>query len=131
MPFHRVDVVLNGKVVASREATAGTREMTWREKVQVPGPGWLAARCVSRQEPIPWGLLVAAHTSPVYVRVPGQELFSPASAAYFLKLIDGSQAWTENVATRADAPRREAIRKMFNDARDEWHKKMHSAGVAH
>jgi hypothetical protein len=131
VPFHRVDVVLNGKVVASREAAAGTREMTWREKVPVPVPGWLAARCVSRQEPIPWGLLIAAHTSPVYVRVPGQELFSPSAAAYFLKLIDGSQAWTENVATRADAPRREAIRKMFDDARAAWHKRMHAAGVAH
>ena len=131
VPFHRVDLVMNGKVVASREAAAGTREMTWREKVQVPGPGWLAARCVSRQEPIPWGLLVAAHTSPVYVRVPGQELFSPAAAAYFLKLIDGSQAWTENTATRADDARRQAIRNMFNQARDEWHKKMHAAEVAH
>jgi hypothetical protein len=45
VPFHRLEVVLNGRVVASREDKAGTRAMTLREKVQASGPGWLAARC--------------------------------------------------------------------------------------
>ncbi len=127
VPFHRVEVVLNGAVVASREAETGTREMTLQDKVRVPGSGWLAARCAARQDPIVWGLSVAAHTSPVYVRVPGQELFSPSAAAYFLKLIDGTEAWVEGVATRPDAKRFERIRKMLSDAREQWHKRLHKA----
>ena len=33
VPFHRVDVVINGRVVATREDSAGTRQMTFREKL--------------------------------------------------------------------------------------------------
>jgi len=132
VPFHRLEVVLNGAVVAAREEKAGTREMSLQDKVHVPGSGWLAARCAARQDPTTvWGLSIAAHTSPVYVRVPGQELFSPTAAAYFLTLLDGTQAWVERVATRPDAKRYEAVRKMLNDARQRWHKRLHESGAPH
>ncbi len=131
VPFHRLEVVLNGTVVAFREEKTGTREMTLQDKVRVPGPGWLAARCAARQDPTVWGLSIAAHTSPVYVRVPGQDLFSPSAAAYFLTLIDGTQAWVESVATRPDTKRYEGIRKMLSDARQQWHKRLHDAGAPH
>ena len=71
VPFHRVEVVFNGRVVASREVNSGTRELTLKEKVQVPGVGWLAARCASKLGPTTGGRFgVQAHTSPVYVLVP-------------------------------------------------------------
>jgi hypothetical protein len=78
-PFHRLEVVFNGRVVASREVPEGTREISLKERVRVPGPGWLAARCSSRFELSGHGLVrgSVAHTSAVYLVVPGQELFSP------------------------------------------------------
>ena len=42
VPFHRLEIVLNGHVVASRDAASGTRDMTLTERIAVPGPGWLA-----------------------------------------------------------------------------------------
>lgn len=49
--------------------------MTLSEKVRAPGPGWLAARCASKLGPTTaWSLGIQAHTSPVYLRVPGQDL---------------------------------------------------------
>ena len=101
VPFHRVDVVINGRVVATREDSAGTRQMTLREKLGVAGPAWLAARCASRVAPVtPWNFRTQAHTSPVYVRVPGRELFSAAVAKYLLTLIDGGQTYVETLAIR-------------------------------
>ena len=47
-PIHRLEVVFNGRVVASREQPEGTRELILKDEVQVPGPGWIAARCSSR-----------------------------------------------------------------------------------
>ena len=38
VPFHYLQVILNGRVVASREDTGGTRELTIKEKVYVAGP---------------------------------------------------------------------------------------------
>ncbi|MCC6863034.1 MAG: CehA/McbA family metallohydrolase [Bryobacterales bacterium] len=125
-PFHRLEVVLNGRVVASREEAGGTRQMSLAEKVAVQGPGWLAARCGSRVASARFG--VAAHTSPVYVVVPGRELFSPPAAAYFLKLIEGTQTYVERLATRPDPKRLERIAAVLKDAHSRLHARLEKHG---
>jgi hypothetical protein len=132
VPFHRLEVVWNGRVVASREETSGTREMTLTEKVPISGPGWLAARCASRFGPTTaWALGIQAHTSPVYVVAPGQEPFSAPAATYFLTLIDGAENWIKGLATRPDSTRLESALKVFADARERLHRKLHEHGVKH
>lgn len=132
-PIHRLEIVFNGRVVASREQPEGSREMILKDEVQVPGPGWIAARCSSRYSSASRGQVPGkvAHTSPVYIVVPGQELFSPPAAAYFLTLIDGAQTWVENLAIRPDPQRFEKIRRLFVDARAELHRRMHQQGIKH
>jgi len=132
-PIHRLEVMFNGRVVASRERPEGSRELTLNEKVQVPGPGWIAARCSSRYRSAGYGQVrgTIAHTSPVYIVVPGQELFSPPAAAYFLNLIDGAQTWVESLATRPDTERFEKTVRLFRDARAELHRRLHQQGVQH
>jgi len=120
IPIHRVEIVFNGRVVASREEDRGAREMSLRENVRVAGPGWLAARCTSRNGP-------AAHTSAVYVRVPGHDAFSMEAAAYMLTLIEGTQAWVEEMATHPDPARLERIRTVLRDA----HRRLHDRIQAH
>ncbi len=132
VPIHRLEIVLNGRVVASRDATSGTREMTLSESIRVSGPGWLAARCSSQLGPVTsWEFMVQAHTSPVYLVAPGQELFSPDTAAYMLALIDGSQTFVENLAVRPDPERLAATRKVFEDARTRLHRRLHQHNIAH
>ncbi len=132
VPFHRLEIVMNGRVVASREESSGTREMSLRESVHVAGPGWLAARCSSRLGPVTWWqFAVQAHTSPVYLTIPGQELLSEAAATYMLTLIDGAQTWAETLATRPDEERLKQVRRVFEDARAELHRRLHASGVGH
>jgi hypothetical protein len=132
VPFHRVEIVFNGRVVAAKEEAGGVRELTLREKVPLSGPGWLAARCVSRFGPTTaWGLGVQAHTSPVYLVVPGQELFSQTAATYFLTLIEGAETWAKNLATRPDAERLQRVLKVFADAREQLHRRLHQQGLQH
>ncbi|HSD67279.1 MAG TPA: CehA/McbA family metallohydrolase, partial [Vicinamibacteria bacterium] len=124
VPFHRVEVVWNGEVVASREDAAGTREMTLRETVRVPGPGWLAARCASRLGPTTaWGLAVQAHTSPVYFHVPTRELFSAPAVGYMLTLIDGAETWARTLATRSEPERMEQVLSHLAAARERLHQR--------
>ncbi len=78
-----------------------------------------------------WGFSVQAHTSPVYVRVPGQELFSASGAVYMFTLIEGAQTWVENLATRPDPERFERVRKMLGEAREQLHRRMHQHGISH
>ena len=132
VPIHRLEIIFNGKVVAAQDEAAGARTLHLAEKVKVEGPGWLAARCSSQSGPTTsWQFKIAAHTSPVYVNVPGRDLFSPEAAAYFLKLIDGAQTYVETLATRPDARAYAGLRKVYTDARAELHRRMHQHGVPH
>ena len=133
VPVNYLQVILNGKVVASREDQDGTREMALKEKVRVPGPGWLAARCSSRRETASgqWPMQVCAHTSPLYFQVPGEDLFSPAAASYMLTLIEGSLLWVDNIAIRPDVGRHDKVRKVFLDARERLHQRLHNHGIEH
>jgi hypothetical protein len=132
-PIHRLEIVVNGRVVASRERPEGARELILKDEVQVPGPGWIAARCSSRYSSYGTGQVPAkvAHTSPIYIVVPGQELFSPPAAGYFLTLIDGAQTWVESLATRPDPERFAKIMQLFGNARAELHRRLHQHGIEH
>ena len=132
VPFHRLEVVWNGRVIASREEAKGIHEMILQEKVSVSGPGWLAARCASRYGPTTaWALGIQAHTSPIYAVVPGQEAFSAPAVAYFLTLIEGAESWIKNLATRPDPERLAHALQLFADAREQLHRKLHEHGVKH
>jgi hypothetical protein len=127
LPIHRLDLVMNGQVVASREERGGAHELSLNVKLHVPGAAWLAARCYSREGPLrmfPADCAIAAHTSPVYVRVPGQELFSEPAAAYMLTLIEGCQTWLETVAIRPGPERYARIREILDAAHAKLHSRM-------
>jgi hypothetical protein len=132
VPFHDLEIVLNGRVVASRQASSGTRELVLHESIKVPGPGWLAARCSSELGPVTnWQFHVQAHTSPVYLKAPGQDLFSAPAATYMLTLIEGARTWAENLATRPDDERFRQVMTVFEKARDEVYRRMHAHGIEH
>ncbi|PYV10869.1 MAG: hypothetical protein DMG23_06215, partial [Acidobacteria bacterium] len=132
VPLHYLEIVWNGRVVASRQVREGAREIKLTERVQAPGAGWLAARCFSRLGPTTnWQFRVLAHTSPVYVRVPGQEVFSPKAAAYLLTLVEGAQTWVDTLATRPDPEGFERIRKTLAEAHDRLHRRLHDHGSPH
>ncbi|RPI24835.1 MAG: hypothetical protein EHM61_16025 [Acidobacteria bacterium] len=118
-PVHRVEIVHNGRVVASVEEAGGKSTLGLSDRLAIRGPGWLAARCLSTA-PVSatWPFALAAHTSPVYLTVPGKELFSAPVAGYLLKLIAGVEAWTTDFATRPEAGRQRRTLSVFGEARE-------------
>jgi len=127
VPIHRLDIILNGRVVATRREDAGAKQIMLNDTIRTQGPGWIAARCASRLETP--GFRVAAHTSPVYLTAPGTELFSAPVAAYMMTLIDGAETWAAQLATRPDAAQFERILEVFKDARARLDDRMHRLGV--
>src|SRR5581483_1275107 len=126
-PIHRLEVIVNGAVAAAREERSGSREMVLRDRVNVSGPAWIAARCASRYSI--QGRRIAAHTSPVYVTTPDRELFSAPVAAYMLTLIDGAETWAKTLATRPDPETFDRVLRVFQEARDSLHQRLHRHGV--
>ncbi len=117
-PFHELQVVVNGQVVAREVAEEGALETRLRSKVRLEGSAWIAARCVSQLKVWHcWPIHIAAHTSPVYVRCGNQELFSPSDATYMLTLIDGGLTWLDTLSIPASPERQARIRGVFEAAR--------------
>lgn len=64
-PIERVDIVLNGRVVATESGDGQKTELSVRFRIPVTGSSWVAARATARRvehEPEIW-----AHSNPVYL----------------------------------------------------------------
>jgi hypothetical protein len=101
VPFHLLEIVANGKVVAQKTAEAGVRTLELTAEVRLDASGWVAARCLSRHTLWHvWPVRAAAHTSPVYVEVAESPApFNAKDAKYLLAILRGGVLWLETLAT--------------------------------
>lgn len=98
-----LELVVNGRVVASRDGVGGTEDLELTATVEVDSSAWIAARSRSEHEVRSAYLTsMAAHTSPVYVDVPDRPLFDLGDAEAISAVIDGTVRWLETMATIDD-----------------------------
>ena len=118
-PVRLVEILQNGKVVASRELTSDQNEQTmeWEEVLTVDGPCWFAARCFGETDvryPHQTAPNQFAHTNMSMVIAAGKRPSSPADAAHFVKEIDALIEFAPNIPS--DSMRQRAL-KLYNEAR--------------
>ncbi|MGD8237964.1 MAG: CehA/McbA family metallohydrolase [Armatimonadota bacterium] len=131
-PLHRLEIVVNGQVVASTSSRRGPKTLKLERKIRIDGSSWVAARCGSEMQVHHcWPLHLGAHTSPVYIVCGGQEIFSPSDASYMLTLIDGGMTWLDTLSVRYDERRHRQLKAVFRRAQRELHRRMHEAGHPH
>ena len=148
MPIHTLEVVQEGRVVASVEETKGTRKLHLRAAVEVSGHSWLAARCggPGYVNCVPhydgWSRGIMAHTSPVYLACGGDWwMFNQDTAQYMLTLVDGSIQYIRR-NSRQHLDRRTThhhgeedhmayLERPFLEARRAIHDRMHQLGIPH
>ena len=145
LPIDVLEIVQAGRVVASTEWSGGTRRLELRERLQIDGHTWLAARAGGS------GLLrpheemrlrgVFAHTSPVYVACGGEwQMFDADTAQYMLTMIEGALAYVNETSTQAVAgtmthhhgePDHMAyLQRPFQDADRAVRRRMHELGMS-
>ncbi len=114
-----LEVVLDGHVAATAGAGvpgAAASEVTLRERLTVGRTGWLAGRARSPYAwPSAFATSMAAHTSPVWLEVPGRPR-PPADLGQPLALVDGTRAWLETLAPIADERDLARFRRQLRDA---------------
>ncbi len=95
----RLELIHDGVVVAATSGTGAIARAS-RSASRSRQGGWLAARVTSREQ-IHSGFATSmgAHSSPVYVEVPGKPAFAPDDAAAIGTIIDGARTWVEQIAT--------------------------------
>ena len=106
-PVHTLEIVQEGRVVASAEDRKGARRLELKAKVKVDGHTWLAARCggPSHYDSVPhhdaMNRGIFAHTSPIYIACGGEwEMFDEQTARYMLAITEGDLTYIRDSAPR-------------------------------
>ncbi|MFC1671812.1 CehA/McbA family metallohydrolase [Planctomycetota bacterium] len=115
-PIDRLEIVMQGQVMASAQGgPGGAKKLKLRKKIRVPHSTWIAARCYGRQgHPSEH---MAAHTSPVYMKVGRTRAFDGPAAEHMLALVEGGIEYLNTLATVFDERSRKRMAKQFNEAR--------------
>lgn len=113
--FERIEVVINGRVVAEQNAIEG-REATLEREFEVDQGGWIATRAISRTKSH-GGATVFAHTSPVYFRLPGTNHRLAEAAGAFVDEIEQSQRFIRKIYKFASDADRATAMGRFEEAR--------------
>ncbi|MBI4786413.1 MAG: CehA/McbA family metallohydrolase [Chloroflexi bacterium] len=118
--FDRLQVVLNGQVIAEEKSENGTRAASIKTRVNVDRSSWLAARCLGSHKAWHcWPIHIAAHTSPIYIAVDARHQFNSTDAGYMLSLLEGGMTWLDTLAIPVDANRHATIRRVFENASEQ------------
>jgi hypothetical protein len=110
VPFDRLEVVVNGNVVAGTSAAGSPLAAALEVEPLLSAGGWVAARCR--------GGGAVAHTSPVYVRVAGNAPAPDAEAVdVLLGHLDRMMRWVSEQGRFETDPQRLRLLAVFDNAR--------------
>ena len=84
----RLELIVNGDIVATTEASDEGRAARIETEVTVTTDCWISARALGPSHPQVFGGPLFGHTSPVYVTVGEESLVQREAAAYFVDWID-------------------------------------------
>ncbi len=101
-PYDVLEILHNGKVIATAKPQGPKNEASIALKQTLPRGGWLAARAHGRTM-LPYGATwwkqpVFAHSSPVYLDAAGRPAPAAASAQLFLEQLGFLQQWAQREA---------------------------------
>ena len=118
VPVDKVEIVVNGKAVASRDAH-GQKQVTLDEPVSLDGSAWIAVRAIG-----PWHRLILndtlafAHTSPVYVHLGDQRVVFAEDARFYDEWIGKLIAQIQSKGRFATPAHREEVVALFRRAQE-------------
>jgi TolB protein len=120
VPFERIEVIVNGKLVAQEVFAADNTTRRYDVEVPIERSSWVALRVRGPAHPAAFDGPAWAHTSPVYVKVGGREIASPQDAAYF---VDWIEQMIKSVGARdrfARAEDRRQVEALFRGAQKKF-----------
>jgi hypothetical protein len=96
-PYEVLEIVYNGKVIRSEKAAGAHFEAAIDESIEVDRGGWIAARAHGPKMLAYghswWAMPVMAHSSPVYLDMPGRHAPAAEGARLFLEQLGYLEQW--------------------------------------
>jgi hypothetical protein len=126
IPFDRLEIIQDGRVVADQPSWGG-REARLEREIEVEEGGWIAARASGTAKTYA-GFPVFAHTSPVYLRLDGTPFRRAESIGACMDEVDRSmRTIAKSFRFQSDAQRALAVGK-FAEGRRAFGRLLESAG---
>ena len=127
IPMSRIELVVNGEIKESRTIEQRADSGHW--SVNLKESSWMALLVRGRYHDKPE--MIAAHTSPVMVRVEGSDFFSAPDALVTLDQIEGALAYLDSVGTSAEDDVYKRMRLKLTAAYRKLHNELHRRGHYH
>jgi len=86
--MHTLEIVQNGEITHTFEATGDGKSFDVNIEVPIDGSVWIAARTLGPPQHGAMDTYLFAHTNPVYVIADGEPIRSRSDAAFFVRWID-------------------------------------------
>jgi hypothetical protein len=118
VPFRRLQVVANNRVVGDIEPAGSPACAVVESDVSLPAGGWLLARCWGEYDDAleQW---IAAQTSPIYVEVEGHApRADPMKLDHFRGHLDQMLEWAQSKARCQSEQQRQRLAGIFANARE-------------
>jgi hypothetical protein len=125
-PWKRFEIIKNGDVIASIENPNSDDRVTLAISIEVEASFWIASRVYVRMNGDVPALDVtglnrippAAHTSPIYVEVPGSGLWDEGDAAFLAEQCQAAIDWAQNSAVYHTDDQRRSVVDLYRRAKD-------------
>ncbi|KKM68047.1 hypothetical protein LCGC14_1464820, partial [marine sediment metagenome] len=128
IPVSKVELIVNGETRDIISIKEGRREAQGNFSVKIDKSSWIALRVrgsySDKQE------MIAAHSSPVMVKLEEKDIFAAADAITILEQIEGAIAFIDTVATRAQVKTYKTVKMSLTSAHRSLQNRMHSAGTS-
>ena len=115
--MHRLEVIQNGTIIHTVEASGEAKKIEAELEVRVESSGWLAVRVLGPTQHGAMDSYLFAHTSPVYVIADGEPIHSSEDAAFFVRWIDQNLVDLRGRDNFYDPAHREEVISTFEEAR--------------
>ena len=127
-PLEKLELIQNGKVIATRLNTKMADKMTFSVTSKIDQSSWFAVRGYGSTI-LPYntwpaagswadGSPVMAHTSPIYIDIPGSPIWSYEDAAYLASRCDVAINWVKTEGRYQTEEQREEVITLFEKARN-------------
>ena len=131
VPVEHLELVQNGKVVASVPMSADHRSASATVKVPVERSGWITLRAWSEHATPPvLDIYPFATTSPLYLTIAGIPPRSPDDARFFIDWVDRLREGAERHTGYNSAAEKSAVLDLISRARAEYEKRAYEISVS-
>lgn len=135
-PLSKAELVVNGETrevvslpVPASSVSDSPNKAEGNFSVKMDKSGWIALRVrggyADKNE------IIIAHSSPVMVEVEDSQIFAEADAITILEQIEGTIAFIDTIATRAESKTYKAMKMTLTSAHRALHNRMHQNGIYH